>query len=316
VPPRPETSGLKNIRTYAGDVAAALATRPISKTSIAVAESKKRGEGETLSNVPPLEGKRLTVAPRIGPAAIELPSHTGRTIFIAVLSLVLIAAGAFGGYYLYTTSALGLSLKPLPVPPQKPPSLTAIVPFDSQSAISVDNANSADVLGRIRAELRKLQAPNTVKEIVFTETKDSVTYRVPAPEMMLLASVPVPDMIARTFELPWMFGTYADATGTTTPFVIVKTNLFSNAFAGMLAWEPTMERDLQPFLGLPANQPLPKGTFKDQIVRNKDVRAFVGDNGQTIFEYSFIDSTTLVVAANNETLAEAITRLENKAYVR
>jgi hypothetical protein len=84
----------------------------------------------------------------------------------------------------------------------------------------------------------------------------------------------------------------------------------------MLAWEPTMARDIQPFLGIPSDKPSPTGSFQNQIVRNKDVRAFVGSDGKTLFEYSFIDNSTLVVSSGSAALSTVISRLDSKAFVR
>lgn len=302
--------GLRPLRTYEGDVAEVLASRPVSRTSMAVAEAKKRGEGETLKNS----------SDDKGPAGAQV--HSGidleekpRWLFkiiLVIVALAFLGGGAFGGYYLYKKSPLGTPVVPI----QPAQSSTSLIPYDSRNAVSTDNATSQDLLVRIRSELKLAQAPNTIKEVVFTETKNGETYRVTAPEMILLTGMPVPDLIARTIQPEWMFGVYSSAEGSTTPFVMIHTNLFQNAFAGMLAWEQSMPVDLKPFFGIPDNTPAPAGSFKDRVVRNKDVRAFVGSDGTTLFEYSFLDDSTLAVAGNDAALSLIISRLESKAFVR
>ena len=278
---------------------------------MALAESKKRGEGETIKDSAP-EPKKAAIQVHSG-IDLEEKSHLGLKFALVIIALVLIAGGAFGGYYLYKQSPLGTPTVPVQ---QQQPAMTSIIPYDSRIAVNTDNANEDDVLSRIRMQMKASQPPETIREFIFTETKNGLTYRVTAPEMMLLAAVPVPDIIARTIQPEWMFGTYADGTGTTTPFVIIRTNLFQNAFAGMLSWEQAMPVDLKTFFGIPASTPTPTGSFKDRIVRNKDVRAFVMSDGQTLFEYSFVDESTLVVAANDAALSLIISRLESKAFVR
>ena len=59
-----------------------------------------------------------------------------------------------------------------------------------------------------------------------------------------------------------------------------------------------------------------RGKFEDRIVKNKDVRAFRTDAGTTLFLYSFIDNTHLVVTSNENTLAEILSRLEKQSFVR
>lgn len=58
------------------------------------------------------------------------------------------------------------------------------------------------------------------------------------------------------------------------------------------------------------------GSFKDRIIQNKDVRSFVNTNGKTLFLYSFIDSSHLVITGRESTLNEIINRLEKKTFVR
>jgi hypothetical protein len=313
--------GLKNIRTYESDVADALAARPVTRTSIALDESKKRGEGAVIGNGPSVvvpASRPMNIPSRVVQSGLTVEldekSHTGWKIMIVILSLALIGGGAVGGYYLYSQSPLAdIPAIPAVTVKQTP----ALVPYDAQTAINIDGANNVEILKRISTEISKPLAAGTIKEIVLTEVREGQTYRATAPETILLAGIPVPDMIARTLSHEWMLGAYGASSGAKPlPFIVVHTNLFQNAFAGMLAWEPSMIRDLQVFLGIPYDKPTPKGSFKDQIVKNKDVRAFVTEDGSTIFEYSFIDNSTLIVTGDNETLSAIISRLESRAFVR
>jgi hypothetical protein len=320
--PQQHPGGLKNIRTYESDVAEALASRPLTKTSIALAESKKRGEGEVLTNGKPVvmpTARPMNIPSRVVQQpgiTVELgeKSRIGWKLVIIILSLMLLGGGVFGGYYLYSQSPLAaVQQAPQTQEPQHTP---ALVPYDTQAVINIDGLNNIDIMKRINSELDKNMASSSIKEIVLTETKDAATYRVSAPEAALVSGVPVPDIIARTLAPEWMLGVYANESAERTPFVVVHTNLFQNAFAGMLAWEPSMIRDLQPFLGISSGKPIPAGSFKDQIVKNKDVRAFVTTATSTVFEYSFIDNQTLVVTGNNSALSAIISRLDSKAFVR
>lgn len=301
-PPKPEPfkTGLQNIRTYESDVANILAQKSSSRASMAIAENVKRGEGQTLGNA----------------AGSEERSHLGSKLLLILVSLVLIGAGMIGGYYLYAKSPLGAK-PPAVTTPRTPP---ALVPYENRAVINVDGLNREGVLKRFLSEISKPQAPGSIKEIVATETKEGLFYRVPAAEMAYIMQVPVPDIILRTLNLEWMLGIYASQDGSSkSAFVVVTTDLFQNAFAGMLAWERGLPEDVRDFLPVSSGTitaELTKGGFRDQIVRNKDVRAFVTDNEDTLFVYSFVDNATLVVAADGETLGAVIDRLESKAFVR
>jgi hypothetical protein len=64
-----------------------------------------------------------------------------------------------------------------------------------------------------------------------------------------------------------------------------------------------------------SNYTVVQGSFVDRIIKNKDVREFVTDNGP-LFLYSFIDNSRLVVTGQESTLNALIDRLEQKAFVR
>jgi len=312
---------LKNLRTYESDVADVLAHRNISQVSMAIAENVKRGEGERISNSPPVNppsGAHLTISP---PAEMLVQSeqteksHIGRAAFIILLSLVLLAIGAAGGYYLYAKSSLGTKPPAIVVPKTVP----ALIRYESQSIISTDRLNRSGLIAKIRSELAKTMTPESIKEIVLTENKDSQIYRVSVPEAVSIMSMPVPDILLRTLTPDWMLGIYNNKDNDKYPFVIVKTNLFQNAFAGMFAWEQSMPSDIKDIIFVSDGKtliPTPTGRFVDQIIKNKDVRAFVKDDGDTVFVYSLIDNSNIIIASNNETLTTVISRLENKAFVR
>ncbi|MEI8327869.1 MAG: hypothetical protein WCG02_01920 [Candidatus Taylorbacteria bacterium] len=59
-----------------------------------------------------------------------------------------------------------------------------------------------------------------------------------------------------------------------------------------------------------------RGQFQDRMVKNRDVREFITVDNRTLFLYSFIDNSKLVIAPNEKTLAEILTRLEKRSFVR
>lgn len=313
---------LKPLRTYESDVAAAMTHRRTSVASIAIAESKAKNKGETLKNT--------------------APSVTGKNLFVLFLSFAIVAAGAMGAYYLYTRSALFTS-RSTPVAPQQ--KQNSIVPSDAFATISADGQNASSLTAKLRAESQKPQNPGTLKEIIVTETQNSSTVRVPASDMASLLSIGAPDILLRTLAPAWMLGIYADTSGHTSAFAIVTTDFFQNAFTGMLQWESSMPESLRPYLyaisprtniiidspastttatstpspisqvSLPIYAPI-QGHFEDRIIRSKDVRVFKTNDGETLFLYSFIDNSHLIVAGNESALTEILVRLEKKAFVR
>ena len=298
---------LPRIRTYEGDVAETLAHRHVSATTVALAENKKSGVGERLGS----------------PTISGAPTHTLRNAIFSILSITLVAGGAIGGYYLYGQSPLAAST---PVSTSNSNTLTtSLIQADSSSLIKTDNLSAGTILAAIKAEIAKSQAPGTIKEIILVNTaSDGTISRLPIGELLSTFAIPAPNLLSRTLTNQWMLGVSTDSSGQKTPFVIVTTNFFQNAFAGMLQWESSMASDLAPYLNLntqvsssaPLNNPLANGSFRDEIVQNKDVRAFVTKNGETAFVYSFLDNNTLAITGNDQALSQIISRLEQRAFVR
>lgn len=301
------TLDLKNLRTYESDVADVLAHRKTSTASIAIAENKRQGGGERLANIE----EPSAPMPSRDEAAPKTSSGTGRKILYILVSLILIGAGGIGGYYLYRQSSLFLAQQP--APPVSNPS-DSMIHSDSKAVILTDNLDAAGIRAKVEAEMSKSQSPNTIKELIMVKTFDEILARVGPADMAKTMKLPVPDILARTLTSSWMVGVYADPSGVESPFVAVRSDLFQNAFSGMLEWEKTLPNDITPYLR--SANPNPRGQFRNEIIKNKDVRSYVDENGQTLFVYSFLDNWTLVIAENGTVLSEIITRLENQVFVR
>lgn len=295
-PPGLASNILKKLRTYEGDVAEVLSHRGTSALNMTIAENKRKQGEERIGN------KEETS---------EESSHSLRKALVIVFSFILIGAGAGGGYYLYSRSPLGTANQPAP-DTQKPKAPVSLVPSDAQTTISISGLNAQTLLTKIGSEIAKPQNPDSIKEIILMETNEATQTRAAVTTMTGLLGIPVPDIILRTISPRWMLGVYANQSGTHSVFVVVKTDLFQNAFAGMLKWEGFMGLSLSRITSTIEE----RGQFKDEIVKNKDVRVYVGESGRTDFVYSFIDNSTLVWAQDDGAVAEVITRLENSPFVR
>jgi hypothetical protein len=329
---------LKPLRTYEGDIAEVMSHRRTSTASIAIAETRKNEGQDRISNSSnDMEEKRSS-------------SHIFLKLLMILVSIGLIGGGIYAGYYFYMKSPLAPTNQI--VQPQQS-SQASIIPVDARIIMPIDNQSPTAILARIRLEADKEQNPDTIREIIFTakDTTGTVS-RVAGPNMTELMEVGAPDMLVRTLSADWMLGIYADPAGDKHAFVAVTTDFFQNAFAGMLQWEQVMADDLKNYVGtvrpidiivssatsttLTASSTLASASstaqttpaistrsyasirrsFQDRIVMNKDVRAFRTTDGETVFLYSFIDNTHLVITDTEATLAEILTRLEKKALIR
>ncbi|MDE2041220.1 MAG: hypothetical protein KGI59_02465 [Patescibacteria group bacterium] len=290
----PSSGNIKPIRTFESDIAEAIALKKASTASIAIAERSKS-----------LPEKRIVNTP--------VPtSHSTRNFILLLLSICLIAGGIFGGYYLYQQSPLALSRQTTPTPP---PIRQALITADSQVELPIDYLNRTAVLAKIRTEIAASQNPNSIKEIIPVTNVRGQRTDVTAAAMVSLMNIPVPDILNRSLDAPWMLGVYEDPAGTKDVFVVTTNTFFQNAFAGMLQWENLMPTDLNPFLNTTPTSNV-SGHFVDRIIANHDVREYISDSGRILFLYSFIDTQKLVITDSEAALGEILTRLENQSFMR
>ncbi len=99
------------------------------------------------------------------------------------------------------------------------------------------------------------------------------------------------------------------------PVIVVPVSSYENAFAGMLAWERSMNVELSPlFTPLPSLTQSPEGlpverTFTDELMRNYDVRAMKDDAGVIQLFYSFPTRNILIIAESPYSFTEVLSRL-------
>jgi hypothetical protein len=315
---------LRRLRTYEGDIAEAMSHKNISSSTIAIAENKKITGMETISNA----------------AEPTEASHIGRKVFMVLLSIILLGGGVIGAYYLYSISPLA----PVASNEVTPAIRTSLIPSDSRSAIALNTDSTSVILANIKTEIKKSQPAHTIREIVFVPAQaESTRDQVGAKDMLGIMDISAPDILTRSLAPEWMLGVYADDEQEKSVFVVVTTNFFQNAFAGMLQWESLMPDELRAYLNLDtrnisvvtatspsatttrvssttptssASQTSIRGRFEDKIIKNKDVRAFRTDDGKTLFLYSFIDTKHLVITDREATLAELLIRLEKQSFIR
>jgi hypothetical protein len=109
---------------------------------------------------------------------------------------------------------------------------------------------------------------------------------------------------APAYVPPLNFPPFASTTAsTTTPTASTTSTVMASTTA------TSTNFTVQPYFTL-------RGRFEDRIIKNKDVREFRTFEGNTLFLYSFVDTSKIVVAGNEQVLAEILTRLEKQAFIR
>jgi len=307
------------LQTFQGDIASAIGNKGVSVVSIAAAEANRRGtqpvsQDEQITN---------TQAPR-----------TLRNITFALIGLLFVA-GAVGalGYIVISTSPL----------PQQQAGVAPFIAIDSTNKVSVpQDIQTAGLMQRLVAAKNSVSISLGLVAQLYIEQQATTTGATPtymnAQTLLTTLAPSLPQTFVRNLAPVYLLGVHSF--GVNQPFLLMNVDSYTQAYAGMLAWETTMKKDLSPlFSYTPApkivvqqtpvattttasstvsstttnptpNIPTLQTGFTDAIVENHDARVTKDQSGTINFLWTFLDRQTLVITTNPDTLHEIITRLQ------
>src|SRR3989344_5577528 len=99
------------------------------------------------------------------------------------------------------------------------------------------------------------------------------------------------------------------------PVLIIPVTSYERAFAGMLAWEPSMSGDLSPIFSFTPPRIVDENglfvdrKFGDTLINNYDARVLKDDSGAIQLMYSFPTRTILIISESPYSFTEALSRL-------
>lgn len=303
---KPKTILQKTIRTYESDVADALSNKKTTVSTITIAENKKKEREEV--------------------TAIEEKGDGRKKAIIIIISIVFIIAGLAGGYYLYLKSPLAV-IAPVAVQQKKAPS---IITPEVQKALPIGTMGSNQINKLVANALKNEKTTNgSIHEFIPTQIVNNANSRVPVSDFIKNIGLNIPDITLRSLTKEWMMGVY-NSESQNYPFIILKTNFFQNAFAGMLQWEPMMPDEFAEIFNYKTKNEIENaegtstvksfftihGQFTDKTILNRDIREFVNDNGEVLILYSFVDKDTIIITTSEVTLKSLIEKIENQTFIR
>lgn len=282
-------SQLETLRTYEGDVAEAVQHQKTSVIKVAVAEQKRKIE----------RGEVEEVRKELGLNA--------KMVFGSILFVIL---GVGVGWFAYVWSKKPATV-PVTVLPGNP-----IISSDFQQEIPVDGLNRNDILQKIGEEKGK-SPTGTIESIYFTKESTAGKKILTAAEFLTLIGVTPPGILARSLNDSFMFGTESIKGGTY--FLILTSSSFENAYPAMLQWEPTLFANIQNLFALPSPSSTSnvsvQGPYADVVIKNKDTRVLLDENGNSLLIYSLPDKEHIVITTEADTAAEIFTRLTTLSKV-
>ncbi len=286
-PVTPAVEGVKPLETYQGDIQAAVERNNVSVVSIAAAEANRRAQQ---------------------PLTAGTATSFIKTTALLVLGVLILSAAA--GLILYAIMT-GRSV-PTPTQPSTP-----IISVDTTEAVVLATSTSAtDALGTLTQASAHLSLPLGLVERLLVTTDAVGQQAMDAQTFLSIIAPNAPQTLIDTLQPSFVLGVYAYPNNE--PFLIFTIDSYTQAYAGMLAWEPTMQQDLSPLFGTTTAstqqstttaQAVLQSPFVDGILQNHDVREIVDSAGNPSLLWTFLDAHTLVITTSNDTLHQIITRL-------
>lgn len=242
------------------------------------------------------------------PGQAQRSSRTKGVLFAAALFIAL-GLAAIGGVVLVMQQQAAS-----PVQSQTP----SLIFAEQNLLLPIDSASAGGLKQQV-AQLRVGQ-PGSLGSItriiptVSTTTDGSSTTR-PATtqEFFEALALSAPEELTRALGEDLFFGMHsADKNA---PVFVIPVLSYEHAFAGMLAWERSLNGDLAPIFtplslyktgadGIPRER-----LFQDAVIRNYDTRTLSDDNETIELYYSFPSPNILVIAESPYTFAEVLNRL-------
>jgi len=217
------------------------------------------------------------------PQIPESSTHMVRNILVILGIIIALMAASFGVFYYFNMKS-----QELPVSVQPALEKQEMLAFDSVKILSFSNEELLDralISARIFNEARA-----TDIGLTFFDTNISLK------ELLAALSYSIPADFYRSLSSDKDFFGGVESGN----FFIITSDSYTQAYAGMLEWEKTMNGDLFSFFSIPATETIVR--FEDKIVGNKDARLATNKAGNTLFLYAFYDSETLIIAKNEEVL--------------
>lgn len=134
-----------------------------------------------------------------------------------------------------------------------------------------------------------------------------------AREFLSAIAPAAPEDLLRSLGNEFFFGIHS--IDENAPLIVLPLASYQNAFAAMIAWEPTMNEDLAPLFPRVYHETIDAAgapvlaRFEDVIIRNYDVRALKDARGEIQMLYAFPTRNILIIAESSHSFVEALARL-------
>lgn len=276
----PPTSDVPSIHTYKGDVA----------------EYVKK-EGKTMADIAVAESVRTSG--RLAEKMV-LPERARKARIVVVSVVVLVALSAV---VLWLAFGRG---EPEPVSPYVSSNFQSRAIFVDGIEEEVITLSEDSGANAMRQVTNSLKANSPFLALYFEEAgKNGAVLTMKSQDFFPKMDIYPPGEFLRSLKDEFALGSIAGRAR----FMILRTDYYAGAVAGLLKWEKTMEADLRELLdlslpestsGMSSTTPsmVKRYTFADLVIDNHDARVLKDGNGNTILVYMFPNNETILITGN------------------
>lgn len=311
-----EGEGVKSLETYQGDIESLVQDKNISVVAIAAAEAARRG-------------------------TVSLQGSAASASTMADIQSLLYKIATIGAGLILVAGAVGLLvwiLRPAPSVTIGTAQESPFINVDDTKVLTAPKQNLSHV-GFVEALNQQRGAVSLslgliarlyVVESSSTPQGTEVYTPFTTSRMLGLLDPQVPEALVRSLN-PTVYLLGVHSYDENQSFLILRADSYEAAYAGMLAWERTMQQSLSPLFKRTPNSHLPaqeaatstatstpqliQTGFIDRIVENHDARVILDDTKELLLLWTFLDRKTILVTTNDATLREIISRLKNPSIV-
>ena len=204
---------------------------------------------------------------------------------------------------------------------EKPPReqiTTAIIPINKQIVLDTESIIESsfetsvnNALVRNKTESGDIIHLHLTKEIEVTNIETNKIKKteitLPVEEFFELWENRAPESLIRSFEKEnYMFG-FFNIEGKTEPFLLFELKSFDQAFAGTLAWENLLCKNMQNIFQ--TKNDCPQYKFKNAQLLSIDIRVLESEPGKPAILYGFLNNDNMLIITQNTAVFKEIKSL-------
>lgn len=286
-----DTTKTPSFRSYNYDIQSTVKDKGASLAQIVMAEARKQ------------ETTHQTIAD------VKEQEESSSIIKITLITIGIIAILGGGAVLAYTL------LKTKPVEKViTDVSFDQLIKTEKIVALELPDLYKSTALRKIRDELITNVPINSLVDLQLQQVNDTEKNPVSVKTFLDIFESRIPESLDISLRPEYALGIHGLVDNS--PYIILITNDYDNAYVGMLEWEKTMLGDIGNIFFEPNN--LAKATstddiskigFQDKVLFNKDTRVVYDKDGKTAFLWSIVNRNIIIITTNGDTLQEIVKRM-------